>query len=227
MANADNLIWLSLGALLGAYAYHYFLKVMLWWMDRSKGRKRRPQQRKSSGLLNFGKPRPFQIGDLELLYAPEHPMKGYKRELFGPGLHVMVKGEKISPRDAALLQYGSDVKVVGTAIVSGTWECPYTGKIMNHPREIEIDHVVPLSEAWRSGADEWTTSARTTFARDPANLVPVAKEVNREKSGSDIGAWLPTYNRDTYLTHWLNIKGAYQLSFDNREIKTLGKAVKS
>lgn len=226
MESADNLIWFLFGGLLGGYIYHLFLKAVLW-MGSRHGKKTSSKKKQSSGLLNFGKPRPFQLGDLELLYAPERSMKGYTREKFGPGLHVKYKGESETPRDAALMHYGANVKRVGIAIVSGTWQCPYTGKIMTHPRELQIDHVVPLSEAWRSGADLWTQAQREKFARDPANLIPVAKEVNQAKSGYDIAQWLPEYNREAYIITWLNVKAAYGLTLDHAEIKLLEKTVKT
>lgn len=221
--SADGLIWLLLGLVVGVYLTLGFLKYSHQWMNR-KGRNSKKQ---GSGLLNFGKPRTFQIGDLELLYAPERSMKGYDRKKFGPGLHVRTGGETDSPRDAALKHYGNNVNQVGLAIVSGEWQCPYTGKIMRHPREIQIDHIVPLSEAWRSGADQWTAAKRQQFARDPANLIPVSKEVNQAKSGYDIAEWLPEFNREAYIITWLNVKAAYGLTLDHAEIKLLEKTVKS
>ena len=50
--------------------------------------------------------------------------------------------------------------------VSGRWYSPYDGATWTAASDVGIDHVVPLAEAWRSGASSWTTSRCQSFAND-------------------------------------------------------------
>ena len=71
---------------------------------------------------------------------------------------------------------------------SGYWVCPYTGKVFTDPRKMDIDHMVPLKEAWVSGASEWSKEQRVAFANDldyPDHLVATEASANRKKSAKD------------------------------------------
>jgi hypothetical protein len=81
---------------------------------------------------------------------------------------------------------------------SGSWFSPYDGATWLDPADVDIDHVVPLAEAWRSGANTWTTSRRQSFANDLTGpqLIAVTDNVNQSKGDQDPSTWQPP--RSTY-----------------------------
>ena len=79
-------------------------------------------------------------------------MKGYSRDHFP---HWRDTGKNCDVRDSILQRDGKDVKLSGCNVVGGRWESVYDGRSFADPSDVDIDHMVPLANAWRSGADEW------------------------------------------------------------------------
>ena len=102
-------------------------------------------------------------------------------------------------------------------VEGGEWRDPYTGKVYDDPRELEIDHLVSLKEAHISGGYAWSTELRRAFAEDTSNLVVTARTVNREKGSSDPVHWRPRINSCEYLQAWLTIKEKWELNLDSAE----------
>jgi hypothetical protein len=127
---------------------------------------------------------------------------------------------------AIVLQTESVEPVTGAcSIEDGKWFDPYTGDTITRPRDLDIDHIVPLKEAWRSGAWRWTKEERATFANDTMVLLAVGKHVNRSKGDKDPGEWLPpreSFHRD-YARLWAAIKLRHNLSADPRERQILSE----
>ena len=69
-------------------------------------------------------------------------------------------------RDSVLKRDGKDIKLSGCNVVGGRWESVYDGRAFTDPSDVDIDHMVPLANAWRSGADEWDDAKRGDFAND-------------------------------------------------------------
>ena len=119
----------------------------------------------------------------------------------------------------------------GCSVVQGRWYDPYTGQFYNNPQDLDIDHVVPLAEAHRSGADEWTRSKKQMFANDITNtgfLLAVDKSANRSKGDSDPANWMPPnvkYHCE-YVQLWKRIKSEYGLVFDQSEQLTINQIIK-
>lgn len=70
-------------------------------------------------------------------------------------------------------------------VTRGTWRCPYTGKELHDPHELDIDHLVPLKNAWDSGASGWTDERWRQYANElehDEHLVAVAASANRAKA---------------------------------------------
>lgn len=104
-------------------------------------------------------------------------------------------------------------------VLSGTLADPYTGRTINFRRgqntstEVQIDHVVALSDAWHTGANALTSDQRQTFANDPYNLLAVDGPTNEEKSDGNAADWLP-YNqsfRCEYVARQIGVKSKYSL----------------
>ncbi len=111
-------------------------------------------------------------------------------------------------------------------VVAGDWLSIYDGYTTDDPTELEIDHLVALAEAWRSGADAWSDQRRIAFANDldhPGALVAVTAATNRSKSDRDPASWQPS-NRGAwclYAADWLTVKQRWQLTMDAREARAL------
>ncbi|WP_331729954.1 HNH endonuclease family protein (plasmid) [Kitasatospora sp. NBC_00070] len=92
--------------------------------------------------------------------------------------------------------------------------------------KIDVDHMVPLAEAWDSGASAWTAAERQTYANDldePRALIGVSFQSNRSKADKDPAQWLPTATayRCTYLQDWTAIKTRWNLTVDPTEHNAL------
>lgn len=123
-------------------------------------------------------------------------------------------------REAALIRDGEDVEVGdGCDVSSGEWLDPYTGSTYAAPSEIDIDHVVPLAEAWRSGASSWGEASRESYANDPNVLLSVEDNANQSKGDKGPEAWKPPRAAVwcDYAVRWIGIKEGYDLTVDERE----------
>ncbi|AOW94226.1 deoxyribonuclease [Rhodococcus sp. WMMA185] len=155
------------------------------------------------------------------------PKTGYDRDLFGSSWtdDVTVEGghngcdtrNDILRRDLEQVVFkpGSS----DCAVQSGTLLDPYTGKTISFVRgdrtsaDVQIDHVVALSDAWQKGAQQLDTATRTNFANDPRNLKAVDGAANQQKSDGDAATWLPPNRsyRCTYVSDQVAVKAAYGL----------------
>lgn len=106
---------------------------------------------------------------------------------------------------------------------SGEWIDPYTGNAHYKASELQIDHIIPLADAWRSGAWSWTKQERVNFANDTAHLVAVESAVNLQKSDRGPADWMPPNSNvwGFYATQWIRSKNRYGLSATPSEAKWL------
>lgn len=110
----------------------------------------------------------------------------------------------------------------GCKVVSGKWLDPYTGETFTDPKKLDVDHMVPLKNAHRSGGWEWTYERRTFYANDlnhSESLIAVKASANRSKGAKGPDQWKPS-NTDywcTYATDWEAIKNRWGLSMTDAE----------
>lgn len=106
---------------------------------------------------------------------------------------------------------------------SGEWIDPYTGNVHYTASELQIDHIVPLADAWRSGAWSWSKQERVAFANDTMHLVAVESAVNLQKSDQGPEDWMPPNSNvwAFYATQWIRSKNRYGLSARPSEAKFL------
>ncbi|MGW0538147.1 HNH endonuclease family protein [Streptomyces sp. NPDC003032] len=114
----------------------------------------------------------------------------------------------------------------GCKVTAGEWFSYYDGQTLTQPRGLDIDHMVPLAEAWDSGASTWSTLRRKAYANDlgdERSLVAVTARSNRSKSDQDPAEWQPPLAdaRCTYTAHWVATKLRWGLSVDKAERKAL------
>ena len=115
------------------------------------------------------------------------------------------------------------------AATSGSWYSPYDGATWTAASDVDIDHLVPLAEAWDSGASTWTTAKRQSLANDLTRpqLIAVTDNVNQSKGDQDPATWLPsrTAYRCTYARAWVQVKYYYDLSVDSAEKSALSSVL--
>ena len=107
--------------------------------------------------------------------------------------------DKCDTRAEVLLQEAVIEPKVGKncKLSGGRWVSMYDGKVFTDASKLDVDHLVPLAEAWRSGASEWSLKLREEFANDlDENLAlnAVSASSNRQKGDKDIAKWLPSKN---------------------------------
>ncbi len=148
------------------------------------------------------------------------PRTGYDRvALFGQSW-LDLDGDGCSTREEMLKRDLVDVVMRDSCIVqSGTLLDPFTGQTIEFVRGpdtsflVQIDHVVALSNAWQTGAQQLSAEQRVQFANDPLNLLAVDGEVNQQKSDSDAATWLPPAKsfRCEYVARQVSVKAKYGL----------------
>ncbi|RLV51291.1 HNH endonuclease [Nocardioides mangrovicus] len=160
------------------------------------------------------------------------PTTGYARSAFGSSWRD-IDHNGCNQRDDVLLRDA----VPGTVryarqgacdhdVLAGTWHDPYTGrtlvfddlKDLHQAQAVQIDHIVPLAEAWASGADVWSAERRQRFANYLPELLAVDGPTNAGKGDGDPAAWRPRKAfQCTYAIRWIAIKTRWHLAADPSE----------
>ena len=158
-----------------------------------------------------------------LTVASEGSTSGYSRDLFP---HWITISGACNTRETVLRRDGSGVVVNSScAPTSGSWYSPYDGATWSAASDVDIDHVVPLKNAWISGASSWTTSRRESFANDLSHpqLIAVTDNVNQAKGDKAPDAWKPprTTYHCTYARMWVSVKYTWALRVTSAEKSAL------
>jgi hypothetical protein len=111
-------------------------------------------------------------------------------------------------------------------VTKGEWHDPYTNSYINNAKDIQIDHVVALSNAYKSGAFEWPANKRCLYANYLGNkfhLLSVEGNQNEKKSDSDPSEYMPPNHEFTceYLKTWLRIKNIWNLRLTSKEVSAI------
>ena len=150
------------------------------------------------------------------------PKTGYTRAQFGPVWADVDRNgcdtrNDILKRDLTSVVYRE--KTRDCVVESGILLDRYSGETINFVKgnsssmEVQIDHVVALSNAWQTGAFKLTLQERTSLANDPLNLFAVKGRLNSQKSDGDAATWLPPLKsyRCTYISQQIAVKAKYSL----------------
>ena len=157
---------------------------------------------------------------------PPFPV-AYDRDLYGGWIDA--DGDCQNTRHEVLIAESAvpvTLDARGCKVIAGRWEDPYTGRVFTDPRDLDIDHFIPLAEVHRSGGHAWTPAQRRRYANDlvnPNTLIAVSASSNRSKRDRDPALWLPP-NRAfhcEYLKTWVELKSHWGLSTDPVESKFL------
>ena len=162
-----------------------------------------------------------QITALNILTVKDESRTGYVRSKFK---HWVSAGNGCDVRKAVIISEALKKPTVdkGCKIVGGEWYSPYDNVKVIEASKLDVDHMVPLAEAWDSGASSWDALKREKYANDqtdPIHLISVTAASNRSKSDQDPAEWMPTNKSYTceYLTNWVSIKIRWGLSVDKKE----------
>jgi hypothetical protein len=163
------------------------------------------------------------VADLLLLVtvAPE-VRTGYTRNKFYEWTDD--DGDGCNTRKEVLIAQAVSPPSIGSgcALSGGRWVSPYDGKVIEDATQLDIDHVVPLAEAWDSGASAWSFNRRKAYANDLGvafALIAVSEATDRSKGDQDPADWVPPRAAFLceYLADWLGVKARWGLAVDPRE----------
>ncbi|WP_237205694.1 HNH endonuclease family protein [Rothia nasimurium] len=163
-----------------------------------------------------------------LTVAEPYAQVRYKRDAYGdPWADIDRNG--CDQRNDILTRDLTDLDVASNCyVLSGSLVDPYTAETIDFTRgpktseAVPIDHVVALSNAWSSGAWQWSDERRVLLANDPLNLQAAGRTANTEKSDKSADAWLPQPGyRCEYVARQVSVKAAYQLTVTGAEKRAM------
>ncbi|MFB8775597.1 HNH endonuclease family protein [Streptomyces broussonetiae] len=172
----------------------------------------------TSGAAGGGGGGPALAAVESLTVKGRAPKTGYDRDRFGSPW-ADTDSNDCGTRDDILRRDLEDVEFSDgrCKVASGVLDPdPYSGKEVRFVRgrsQVDIDHVVALSDAWQKGAGKWEPSKRIAFANDPLNLLAVDAGTNRAKGDGDTATWLPPNKsyRCSYVAAQVAVKKKYGL----------------
>lgn len=160
-----------------------------------------------------------------LTVGTPHSMTGYSRDAFDIWAGQpdgCTTRQDVLARDGDGVVEGSD----GCQPTSGSWYSAYDGTTVTVVAQATIDHVVPLADAWRTGADQWTSAQRKAFGNDltDAQLIIASSSSNSSKGDKDPSEWKPpnTAYWCTYGEQYVSVKYAFHLFVTGDEKSALG-----
>ncbi len=163
-----------------------------------------------------------------LKISPEFE-SGYDRDLFQHWIDADSDGCN-TRREVLIVESVVEPQIDDRCAVYGSWVSEYDNRQINDASQLDIDHMVPLAEAWRSGAYQWSSQTRKRFANDlgfSGSLIAVTASSNRSKSDRDPASWLPSNSSYLcqYTYDWLAVKYRWGLSIDSEEALALAELV--
>ena len=148
---------------------------------------------------------------------------GYRRRLFGEGW-AYDGSTGCNVRERVLIDESLDPPTMGPrcAPLVGRWLSIYDNSVISSPTQLQIDHLVPLADAWAAGASAWSAQQRLRYANDvtsPDTLIAVSAGSNESKGDRTPDEWLPP-NRAAwcaYTARWVRVKTRWQLTVTSSE----------
>ena len=163
---------------------------------------------------------PLRTAVRQLPVAPENTSAYDRNAQFGGWADA--DGDCRTTRHEVLQQEGTRVtwSSRGCTVTGGTWRSFYDGRTYTGPSQVQIDHLVPVSEAWDSGAHLWSRARRVAFYNDLGvgyALNPIPGSLNQAKGDRGPEAWMPPANRCRYVEVWTAMKHRWGLRVDSAE----------
>ncbi|MGW6569800.1 HNH endonuclease family protein [Streptomyces sp. NPDC054975] len=165
---------------------------------------------------------------IDQIPVAEESRTGYTRDKFRHWNTGLDPADGCNTRAEVLLAEATEAPPVaaGCKVGEGEWLSYYDEQEVTDPAKLDIDHMVPLAEAWDSGASAWDAKRREAYANDQdasTSLVAVTARTNRQKADQDPATWMPPAPGATcrYLAEWTATKLRWGLSADQAEIDAL------
>ncbi|MFH8935194.1 GmrSD restriction endonuclease domain-containing protein [Streptomyces griseosporeus] len=159
---------------------------------------------------------------------------GYTRDAFKHWHTGLDPADSCNTRAEVLLDESVEPPTVdpGCRLTGGRWWSYYDATWVTSASGLDIDHMVPLAEAWYSGASAWTPERREAYANDQeaeTSLVAVTARSNRSRADQDPAQWLPpaTDAHCRYVAEWVGTKLRWKLTADNAELAALSEAAEA
>ena len=166
------------------------------------------------------------VGGSEIALQVSSPSAGprYDRDVYdypadNDGDCVNTRHEVLASQSTVEPRYSGD----GCYVSAGEWTDPYSGDVHTNPRDLQIDHVVPLYNAHRSGAANWPAERKAEFANYAGNLIAVEGDLNQEKGSDGPDEWRPpdrTYWCE-YAELYATVKSDWGLTVTSDELQAL------
>jgi hypothetical protein len=164
--------------------------------------------------------------------APEYTAARYNRDAFGGWIDADRDGCN-TRKEVLLSESSAPTEINGRCTVtSGEWTSTFDGKTTQVASNFDVDHMVPLKEAWISGAYQWSSLSLQQFSNDLGyehSLIAVTASSNRKKSDNDPASWLPSdasfYCQ--YIGRWIGVKYRWGLTVDETEKSVLTMGVQT
>ncbi|WP_435970196.1 HNH endonuclease family protein [Streptomyces sp. Qhu_M48] len=168
------------------------------------------------------------VDAVEQLPLADEARAGYSRDSFKHWNAGLDLSDGCNTRAEVLLSEAIEAPTVaaGCKLAGGKWLSYYDGQEVNDPAKLDIDHMVPLAEAWDSGASNWGAKRREAYANDQdaaTSLVAVTARTNRSKSDQDPREWMPPLpdSHCRYTSEWVATKLRWGLAVDQAEADAL------
>ena len=165
----------------------------------------------------------------QLICENENNTAIYDRDSWG---NWSTKGDLQNVRHQVLLEEslesgeceGESLVIQDEKVLFGCWVDVYSNEIYKDSSDLDIDHLVPLKEAFISGAYNWTKEKKKEYYNymiDKNHLIAVSSTLNRSKGSKDVKEWLPITNIERYIKNWIDVKFRWNLSIDPKELEIL------
>ena len=174
-----------------------------------------------------------QLGSLPI--QPRATRDGYRRDEFGAAWLDVDRNGCDTRNDILARDLDDTVIDSRCRVLSGVLREPFTGDVIFFERGeqtsalVQIDHVVALSNAWQTGAQELSERQRIQFANDPLNLIAVSGRLNQQKGDSDAASWLPP-DREywcEYVARQVGVKAHYSLWVTQAEYDQMERVLRT
>lgn len=164
----------------------------------------------------------------QLVLEPERGSNSYNRSSFKHWIDA--DRNRCDTRKEVLVS--ESTRSVACTLSGGSWASAYDGVKTSNSSVFDVDHMIPLKEAWESGAYAWDSTTRTNFANDLTyehSLIAVSAKSNRSKSDRDPNNWMPPASsfHCQYVGRWIAVKYRWSLSVDSAEKSYLSDKVAS